>query len=111
MSPRQQEALLTLLEIAEDTRCRVHRVRRCTICIDDTDTPVVTEADIDWTPEGGAIMNEIRAGVDAKLRDAVRNRHALLCDAGANAGLYALDLKGRIYLTAEECDELGVGRS
>ena len=45
-----------------------------------------------------------------KLRERVAGSHALLCDAGAHAGLYAVDLRGRVYLTAPECDELGVSR-
>jgi hypothetical protein len=54
--------------------------------------------------------NEIAFNANLKLRDAVRNRHALVCDTGMHAGMYALDLSGRIYLTPEECDELGVSR-
>jgi hypothetical protein len=53
---------------------------------------------------------EVKKGADAKLRNAVRYKHALYCDTGPNVGLYALDLSGRIYLTAAECDELEVGR-
>jgi hypothetical protein len=55
-----QERLLTLDEIAGDSRCRVHRVRRCTICVDDpvTDPPVVTEADIDWDAEDRQALAE-----------------------------------------------------
>lgn len=51
---------LTLAEIAEDTRCRVHNVRRCTICLDDpaTDPLVVTEADIDWDAEDRQALAE-----------------------------------------------------
>jgi hypothetical protein len=55
-------------------------------------------------------VSEIRAEAERKLRDAVHGRHALVCDQGSNAGMYALDLNGRVYLTAEECDELGVSR-
>jgi hypothetical protein len=45
-----------------------------------------------------------------KLRRALLGRHGLLCDTGTHAGLYAVDLRGRVYLTAAECDELGVQR-
>jgi hypothetical protein len=55
---------LTLAEVAEDTRCRLHRIRRCTICLDDpvTDPSVVTDVDVDWDAEDRLAYAEWVAG-------------------------------------------------